>query len=624
MRLLWVLLWCFVSPVALAAGVFAELDPARVGTVTAWLKEQPSGLGPPCADRKAWSQPALAQRLAELQTEAGRMLGIEFPAWNNEAYLEFSRTGQRLAGERMMMARKAWLYPLVVAECLEWKGRFLPAIERVLSETNRQPSWTWPAHDAKLANFRDRNFHVDLFAADMAHDMAQALYMLGQQLSPTVRAETLAQLEQRVFVPVEQSIEKGAGAHWWLKAEDNWNAVCLKGVVAAALAVLPDRRRRGVFAAAGEHYIKPYLNGFAEDGYAVEGPGYWNYGFSHFTEMREVLMQSTGGRIDLYAAPKVRAIALYGQGIEILPGNVPAFGDAPRQTRLDDFSRVYAKQALNLGGRPIQTLANLAISPRQFGNHAPLANAALVLFAQPQTGAALPAEANPLRTWFNKVGVLVSRPASGGRLGIAIKAGGNGNHSHNDIGSYVIALGAEQPTGDPGRTTYTAKTFSKQRYAIRSINSWGHPVPVVGGALQREATQVKLGQAAVVFTEAEDRFSLDLRPAYSSSELLALQRTMRHERAGNELVEVKDAFEFSTPKTFETALIAAAGWRQTAEGELELWQKHERLRARISASAAYDIEAVPVDEDGIQYTRIAIRLRGPQGAGYVAVRFTPL
>lgn len=595
----------------------SELDTARVSGIAEMLPATPSGIGPVCADRSAWGRPELAQRLAAVIKDAEKRLNQTFPAWDDAAYLEYSRNGRRPNGERMMNARKAWIYPLVLAECVEYKGRFLPAIERTLSELAAQPTWTWAAHDKNQRNFRDRNHDVDLFSADTAHELAQTLYMLGDTLSPEVRRKTLAELETRVFAPLRKSFAGMNKDNWWLHADHNWNAVCLKGSVAAALAALPGRQDRALFAAAGEHYIRYYLAGFPADGYSLEGPGYWNYGFSHFVELREVLMQVTGRQLDLFADPRVRPIALYGARIEMLPGNIAAFSDASTREKIDGFTLDYSNQALALG-LPLK-METLPISASRPANSAPLAVATMMLFAQPQVKAAQAEALDPLRSYFDQVGVLVTRPApgSGSTLAASIKAGGNSNHSHNDIGSWSIALGAEQPAGDVGRPPYTSKTFSKERYTIKAINSYGHPLPVVAGELQVDARQVKPRVLATRFTPETDEITIDLAPAYAVRGLEALARTLRHERANGGTVSIEDRFQFATAQSFETALTTLGEWQQHADGTLVLWQKNERLRVRVTASAAYEVSAEKINEDDYPFTRIGIRLKDKQAMGWV-------
>lgn len=604
------------------AATFAELDPVRVHQWEGLLSANPGGIGSVCTDRAVWENPALAARLRPLVAAADKLLNSPFPAWNDDAYLEYSRQGTRPNGERMMNARKAWLYPLVLAECAQWQGHYLPAIERTLTELNTQATWTWPAHDKGLRNFRRHDYEVDLLAADTAHDVSQSLYMLGDALNANVRRQTMATLESRIFAPMRNSFMRGGKDNWWLQADHNWNAVCLKGVVGAALAVTASPHDRALFAAAGEHYIQKYVAGFSDDGYALEGPGYWNYGFSHFTELRELLLQASAGAVDLFAAPKVRSIALYGFHIEMLPGNIAAFGDAPRNVKMDETTLAYANAVFDLGAS--QHLAELVITARQSANSAPLSDAALKLFSRPV--ATFPAAAGARAQWqtyFDQVGVLVSRPGPAEKMAASIKAGGNGNHSHNDIGSYTIALGAEQPTGDPGATVYSAKTFSKERFTIKGINSYGHPVPVVAGQLQRNATQVKPKVLATHFTDLADDITIDLAAAYAVPELTHLTRSLRHERNASGTIVVEDNFEFASPQTFEDALIAPGNWQVREDGQIELWQKSEHLRATIVATAAYTVEPEKVEEEGLSFTRLAIRLTGPAKQGSIRITFRP-
>ena len=610
------------SETALAA-TYAELDTGRIIQITSSMSASPRGLGPRCTDRSAWRASSLVERLLTLPTAADKLLTQAFPAWDDDAYLEFAAKGTRQRGERMMKARLGWLYPLVLAECVEGKRRFLPAIERALTELDAQPTWTLPATDSALRNFRKHDYEVDLWVADTAHDVAQTLYMLDDLLSPAVKQQTMAVLEARVFAPMRRSFAVGGKNNWWLQTDSNWNPVCLTGVVGAALAVLPDRQDRAMFVAAGEHYIRKYVAAFPRDGYSLEGPGYWNYGFAHFAQLRELLMQATIDTVDLFANPKVRNIALYGFRVEMAPGNVAAFGDAPRNAKMDGFALAYANQAFKFGLK--NSILDLPITAYRSGNSTPVVTAVMSLFTQPAQ-AEQPSVTTQIgvRSYFDQAGVLISRPAVGGHFGVAIKAGGNGYHSHNDIGSYAIGLGTEQPTGDLGTTVYSAKTFSNQRYTIKGINSFGHPVPVVAGELQREATKLKPTVLETRFSEQTDEITLDMAAAYPVESLKKLTRTLRHERTGVGAVQIEDHFEFTSPQTFEGALIAGNNWQDRGNGKVELWQKAEHIMASIETSAPYELITEKVDDEGLAFTRIGIRLEAPAHEGYIRVRFVPI
>jgi hypothetical protein len=166
--------------------------------------------------------------------------------------------------------------------------------------------------------------------------------------------------------------------------------------------------------------------------------------------------------------------------------------------------------------------------------------------------------------------VLVARPAAGGRLAVTIKAGGNGSHSHNDIGSFAIGLGATQPLGDPGGPYfYTSRTFTADRYQSRLLNSYGHPVPVVAGRLQLDATKVHAPVLKTQFTDATDTMTIDLTNAYDSPGLRRLERTMRFSRAGDGAVEIEDRFELNGAAEVEESLPTHGAWKQLDAQTLE-------------------------------------------------------
>ena len=71
-------------------------------------------------------------------------------------------------------------------------------------------------------------------------------------------------------------------------------------------------------------------------------------------------------------------------------------------------------------------------------------------------------------------------------LTLAVKGGHNGeHHNHNDVG--IVRRGARTAcrcSSTPGRPTYTAQTFGPDRYAIWTMQSAWHNVPVIRGREQ--------------------------------------------------------------------------------------------------------------------------------------------
>jgi hypothetical protein len=602
----------------------APLSTARIHEIARMLVERPSGFGSPCSDRAAWS--ARAAELRRLVGEARRVIETPLPPFDKQAYLQFTRTGDRQPMERNLHSRMDQLVPVVLAECAEYEGRFLPRIAEVMNSLASMPSWTLSAHDPELLNLRGIRYYVDLNAADMADNLAEALYLLGDRIPAATRKHVMNEMERHVFGPMRQSFEHGnrveeRNGNWWLYADMNWNAVCLKGVTGAALAVLTDVEDRALFVAAAEHYIQHYEDSFNPDGYDTEGLGYWNYGFSHFIELRENVLRATGGRIDLIASPKMQKVALFGIQFPMMPNNAAAFGDAevmpvpdPHLIRMIDHifqipqgSRVPYEKNLGVQGVGLTSIA-------------------LDLF--PVSGDELPTPPelshHDLQTYYADSGVLVSRPAPGQDLAITIKAGGNTTHSHNDIGSFVIGLDGVQPVGDPGGPRYYTKaTFGPHRLDSRLLNSFGHPVPEIGGLLQLDATKVKVNVPSHTFEPERDSITIDMTPAYDTAALRSLTRTMVHSRMGKGSIDITDEFDLEQPTEIIESLPTHGSWKKIDDRTLLFTQNGKRLKVVIDAPGHISVNDTRVDDYGNSFTRVAVHIP-VQGHESVTLHFAAI
>jgi hypothetical protein len=239
-------------------------------------------------------------------------------------------------------------------------------------------------------------------------------------------------------------------------------------------------------------------------------------------------------------------------------------------------------------------------------------------------------EAYEIRSFF-KHGVLNCRPAPGSacRLAVSLKGGHNAEpHNHNDLGSFVVVLGKESLILDPGGEVYTARTFSKDRYKSTLLNSFGHPVPVVAGQLQRAGKDAKAVILARTGTEAADTFALDLRSAYEVKGLQALKRTFVYSRTGAGSLTVTDDFAFSAPQTFGSALITYGQWKQLSARELLLSAGGEAVKVSVDTGGVpFTVAADTIKEENhnkTQPTRIGINLARPQARGRVVFSIVPL
>ncbi|HUT91680.1 MAG TPA: heparinase II/III family protein [Thermoguttaceae bacterium] len=605
------------------------VDPARVQALAAMLPESPVGVGRPITDRQAWQAVARAPQFKRVVPEAERLMAQPIPEATDELYLDFSRTGNRTRYQRVLGQRHSRFPALVLAECIENRGRFLPAIEEAIRAVCEEKTWVYPAHDRSLGNFKGEVIEIDLGSAATSWNLATADYWLGEVLSQKTRDLVHSELERRCFGPFESYVNKGKPRLWWATGTNNWNAVCLAGVTGSALGAIESPPRRAFFVAAAEKYVQYFLKGFTPDGYCSEGLGYWNYGFGHYVLLAETIQQATGGRVDLFEEPSVRQIARFGVRMEILPGIYPAFADchvaSHPDTRLAAFlSRRFGwgleeieQRGLLLAGGPSSSLFELGIYG--FEN-----SASRVAAAEPS------APDQPLRDWFPDAGILICRPRPGNErgLGVALKGGHNAeHHNHNDVGSFVVALAGNTPLVDPGSEVYTARTFSGERYESGVLNSFGHPVPMVAGKLQAGGRSAAAKVLKAEFTDEQDTLVLDVSAAYKVEGLKKLQRSFIFSRAGAGRLVVIDEVELASPQSFATALVTFSDWKESGAGRLLVGNGSAAVQVEVDAGGEkFSVEALRIEEDlpdGRVPVRLGINLREPVTAATVTVTITP-
>jgi hypothetical protein len=183
--------------------------------------------------------------------------------------------------------------------------------------------------------------------------------------------------------------------------------------------------------------------------------------------------------------------------------------------------------------------------------------------------------------WFPDAEVLTCRPGPShhATLAVSIKGGRNGvSHGHDDLGSFVLVVGKIPLLVDPGAEVYTARTFSKNRYKSAVINSFGHNVPLIAGALQISTTKAWATILDRDFSDTGDTLFMDLTSAYAAPELIRLTRTFTYTRADSGSLTVEDECHFSSPAPFGIQFITFGHWKQTSPTQLLVWQDNQAVR----------------------------------------------
>jgi len=617
-----------------ALAVIEKIDESRIKEITPLLSEKPAGFGFPISTRSVWEDLAGKDSFKRIISEAEELLRRPIPEQPDDLYLDFSRTGNRTRWQRVSGRRRSRIRTFALAECLENKGRFVPAFEEIVRALCSERTWVMPAHDRNLTNFHGKRIDIDLGSSSLAWSLATADYLLADKLSPDVRRLIRENLDRRIFQLYQDMVSGKRDKNWWMTGTNNWNAVCLAGVTGSALAVIDSRQTRALFVAAAEGYSKNFLEGFTDDGYCSEGLGYWNYGFGYYIMLSEAIYQATGGKLDLLENNKVKRAAMFGSEIEILNGVYPAFADCSIRAKPSSSLMYFISRRLGLGFRSWEQIDPVSTGGSLYQ---------IMMYCLPNSASrsqpAQNASRGPgIRSWFEDAGVLLCRPAedSTSQMAVALKGGHNNeHHNHNDVGTFVVVLGDRPLLLDPGGEVYTARTFSNRRYESNVLNSFGHPVPLVAGKLQRTGRQARGRIVSKNFTDDTDTLILDISSAYDVPELEKLQRKFDYCRRGSGSLTVTDEVVFSKPCDFGTALITFDKWRQLSDSSLEIRNQEKALRVDIEVTGAdtsaahgtgFNIKPETIEENlsgGRLPTRLGINLTRPVMCAVVSLTIRP-
>ncbi len=596
-------------------------DPARVEEVAGWLPEKPQGLGPPSEDRGSWERIASLLDAGDVLRSAEKAADQPFKAFDDDLYLDFSKTGNRTRYQGVYFGRWKTLNELALAEALEAKGRFLPALEKAVERVCADRTWVLPAHDRSLDNFHGKQVDIDLFSSAAGWFLATLDFRLGARLGGPARQTLRENLDRRIVRPITDMLEGRRGPNWWLTGTNNWNAVCWANVAGTVLAAVESRRVRALVLAGAEKNVRHFCSGITPDGWCSEGMGYWNYGFGHYLMLADLALRATGGRLDLLADPHVARIASFGRRSEIVGGRYPSFADCSVEAA--PSGDLLAHIDWHFSGTPPPA--------RSYGGREPADMMLVLPWKSPRPlDRKVVKEETGLRTWFSDAGVLVCRPAEGvkGRFGAALKGGHNAeHHNHNDVGSYSVVVDGVAVLADPGSEVYQSSTFDHRRYRSPANNSLGHPVPRVAGKLQSSGRKAVGKVLETKFAPGSDVLRLDLSTAYDVPELQALTREFVYSRSGDGQLTITDAFRFSGPGEFETALVTYGKVRKADAATLVIAEGGKTVRVSLRAEGGeLRVEESPLEADYRAHrkpTRVGIAFAGPATTGSITMAIEP-
>ncbi len=585
---------------------------------------------PAADDRQAWQ--SLPEPLKTSLIQKGESyLHFSFPELTAVDYMDYFRTGNRERYQERLFAKRIALNHLVLAECTEYKGRFLDDIVNGIFSICGEAGWQLPAHNSYIRDTPALPLPdvsrpvVDLFAAETGAILATVFYLLGDALdafSPAIQTAIRQNVNLRIFTPYLKE-------HFWWMGDgkshlNNWTSWCTQNVLLAAAFLNPDSpsspgsRMTAIFQNACQS-LDYFLDGYGEDGCCDEGAQYYRHAGLTLFNCMEVLNGLTGGFFSpLFQEEKIRNIASYILKVHVHDQYYVNFADcAPIAGRCNAREFLFGKRT----GQP--SLMTFAAKDYQRSED-PLLQEEHNLFYRLQTvfthqemldwDISLPIPYEDL--YFSSAGLFIAR---GRRLFLAVKAGGNDDsHNHNDTGSFTIYKDGQPLFIDVGVETYTQKTFSPRRYEIWTMQSRFHNLPSfgdesgitasddipenAGGVIQKAGPQYQAAGTDVHFDDSLCSISMDIAPAYGDPRIRSYQREVSLRKKSGEQIAIHDLYDGSllpvtlSLMTYQQPSITfrSAADALIAVGELGI--------CRITGASSITAERIPIRDARLRGT----------------------
>ena len=400
-----------------------------------------------------------------------------------------------------------------------------------------------------VCDFRDWQPGDFLATAEMMNAVAIGYDWIYDTLPADDRETIQSALIRKGLNPAMDAYTSAGG---WTTAHHNWNLVCNGSVIVASLAIIdeqPEYAHRSLSYALRS--IQNGIGGFDEAGGTPEGPMYHNYAIKFLIYAASSLQTATGSYKPLTTESSSWLKAGdYRMAMTGNSGKVANFGDGA-----------------DVVGNPVWMLwlagqthrADFAAFDIDMDKDAP-SIFDYIWYTRPVSVAAMPPQR--LVQQFGAAVTLRNPPGQRHDAFVAIRYGSNtGNHSHLDLGTFVLDLDGQRWASDLGADNYDLPGYLGERRAeyLRSSTP-GHNTITIGNASQP-------GDGTATVINAGDRgdknnVTIDLTNAYPHADRAT--RTVGVNAAGN--VSIVDSIQLDTRGSATWNLHTSAKATPTRDG----------------------------------------------------------
>jgi len=604
---------------------------------------------PKASVREAWERiPDAIQQI--IIQKAEEVAELEVPVLQASVYLQFKRNGNRSNYQNIWYERRERLHVLVVAECIENKGRFLDSITDLIWAICEETSWTWPAHihpqkaGTDLPDTDDQV--VALFSAQTSNSLVLTNYLLGEQLdtvSPLISDRIDKEIERRILTPflTKEFGWMGYAARRNKHYPNNWNPWICSNVLLSALLAEKDEIHRAQLVHKVLDCLDNFLTYYPHDGSCDEGPSYWGRAGASLFDAFEHLYSATNKQFDYYQHLLIQEIARFIYRAHIVDDYFICLGDC--DARLNIPNELVFRFGKRIGDEHLKALGAYGIREdtllESVKRNYDLNRFLHLLFNGQELVEYNPSSQPMLQdVWLGhpNIQMMAARDQEGKGEGLFLAAWGGHNaqsHNHNDVGSFIIFADGKPIVIDIGRPTYRRQTFSSRRYEIWAFQSGFHNLPTINGVDQKAGRQFSAKNVSYHKSDSGVHIKMDITDAYpKTTGAKSWNRIVRFNR-GKDVVVV-DSYTLKEPsKNIIENFVVAGKVTYTEPGKLVLNDREEEVQMLLeydSSKLSAEIEPIQLKDSKLRQIwgdylyRIRLKTKNETKKGQLEFRFSKM
>ena len=534
---------------------------------------------PEYSDRNAWEE-LLGSHADYLIAQGQKYLDYTWQSVNATAYLAYERTGNRQVMERPMSANRVALNALMLAELAEGKGRFVDQLINGTWHIAHMPSWVLSAHLPRQRTKRalpdPEHQIIDLGSGSLGAQMSAAYHFFHEtfdKVDPVISRVIKSAVKKQILDPYLDVTNYKP--HWWhgfdLKpgaVVNNWNPWCNADVILCFLLIEEDQERLHKAVDQSFKSINKFIDYVKKDGACEEGPAYWGHAAGKLYDYLQIMDYAYEGQVPLLKEQLIKDMGEYISRSFVRDGWVVNFADATAKlsyspsliynygkavssVEMQDFA-IYnlARESEGKYALPKPVMGNdifRSLESLKYINE--MTQRVNQLNAEIASGYAFEQSIADLRnhvpsfTWYPETQFCYIKNESDWFF--AAKGGHNNeSHNHNDIGTFILYKGAVPVFVDAGVGTYTKKTFSRDRYAIWSMQSGWHNLPEINGISQKNGGEFKARNVEANGKGKAKSFKLDIAGAYNSD--ARCKSWTREYKVSDNLLTITDEYKLES------------------------------------------------------------------------------